>query len=140
MITLDIEDEILTKAQSLSQRRYDAIAHAFSVQFPDVDGVIGVSYVSDIEIRRLNRMYRNKDAVTDVLSFASDFVSHTGVLGDVVICFDQAMRQAESGDIELEVVDLMVHGILHVLGYDHEIPPDAAVMFPLQDRLVSLVL
>ena len=140
MILLDLEDEMLSDAQKLPQATYDAIATAVSARFPDVGGVIGVSYVSDDEIRRLNRMYRQKDKVTDVLSFASDFVEHTGTLGDVIISYDQALRQAEEGDIELELVDLIVHGILHVLGYDHEDPGDAAVMFPLQDSLVASAL
>ena len=148
MILLEIEDDLLAEAQKLPRRTYDAIAQQVSARFPDVGGVIGVSYVSDDEIRRLNRMYRGKDRVTDVLSFASDFVEHTGTLGDVIISFDQAMRQSISfasdaagqGDIELELVDLIVHGVLHILGYDHEDPADAAVMFPLQDALVSAVL
>lgn len=140
MILLDVEDESLSVAQKLPQQTYAAIAERVSARFPDRGGVIGVSYVSDEEIQRLNRMYRGKDKVTDVLSFASDFVEHTGTLGDVIISYDQAVRQAEEGDIELELVDLIVHGILHVLGYDHEEPADAAVMFPIQDSLVGAVL
>ena len=116
------------------------MSRAFAVRFSDVEGTIGVSFVDDNEIRRLNRLYRQKDAVTDVLSFASDFAEQTRYLGDVVVSFDQAIRQSEAEDIELELVDLIVHGMLHILGYDHEKPDDAAVMFPLQDSLVANVL
>ncbi len=140
MIELDVVDDGLREEHKLPESKYRALAAAVSARFPDIGGVIGVSYVDDDEIRRLNRVYRQKDAVTDVLSFASDFVAHTGVLGDVVLSYPQAVRQAEGGDIELEIVDLLVHGILHVLGYDHEEPADAAVMFPLQDSLVASVL
>ncbi len=149
MIELDVVDDIVPAGEALPETTYHKIAEAVSARFPDVGGVIGVSYVDDGEIRRLNRMYRGKDAVTDVLSFASDFVEHTGTLGDVIISYTQAVRQATSvatdvagreGDVELELVDLIVHGILHVLGYDHEEPVDAAVMFPIQDSLVAAVL
>lgn len=140
MITLDVTDDLVPAGEALPELKYQRIADAVSAKFPDVSGVIGVSYVTDGEIQRLNRMYRGKDAVTDVLSFASDYVEHTGTLGDVIISYAQAVRQAENDDVELELVDLIVHGILHVLGHDHEEPADAARMFPLQDSLVASVL
>jgi len=104
-------------------------------------GEMGLAFVYDEEIQRLNRMYRNKDAVTDVLSwsyFEEDPGSET--LGDIVISYDQAKRQSNDGDVELEVVDLIVHGMLHVLGYDHELPEEAGEMFPLQDKIVAEIL
>lgn len=140
MIELDVVDDVVSAGEVLPASTYRTIANAVSARFPDVGGVIGISYVDDGEIRRLNRMYRGKDAVTDVLSFASDFVEHTGTLGDVIISYAQAVRQADEGDVELELVDLIVHGILHVLGYDHEEPADAVIMFPLQDSLVASIL
>ncbi len=148
MIELDVVDDSIPAGEALPESTYRIIADAVSVRFPDIGGVIGVSYVDDGEIRRLNRMYRGKDAVTDVLSFASDFVEHTGTLGDVIISYAQAVRQATSvapdvaghADIELELVDLIVPGILHVLGDAHEEPADAAMMFPIQDSLVASIL
>ncbi len=140
MITLDIVDDSVPNGDRLSEETSRRILEAFAHRFPELQGTIGISYVDDAEIRRLNRVYRGKDAVTDVLSFASDFGNHTGVLGDVVISFDQAVRQSEENDVTLELVDLIVHGILHILGYDHEKPEDAAVMFPLQDILVNAAL
>ena len=100
-------------------------------------GEVSVAVVSDRRVRALNRQFRGKDAVTDVLSFASGFPVQSGELGDVLISYAQALRQSEDGDVELECVDLVVHGILHVLGYDHERAEDADVMFPLQDRIVA---
>ena len=139
MITFEIEQDLVPKSSRLSGERLAAIAHAVSMREGADCGTIGVSFVDDTEIQRLNRLYRNKDKVTDVLSFASDYVEQTGHLGDVIIDFAQAERQAE-GDIELELTDLLVHGILHVLGYDHEEPTDAERMFPLQDAIVADVL
>lgn len=137
MITLNVDDDLVPAAARLGSR-YATITAAVHAALPNApDGEITVTYVPDDEIRRLNRMYRQKDAVTDVLSFASGFPEHSHELGDVIISYDQAVRQAEAGDVELECVDLVVHGILHILGYDHERPEDADAMFPLQDRIVA---
>jgi len=84
--------------------------------------------VGDAEIRRLNRDYRGKDRPTDVLSFSLREGAYGDVsraLGDVVISLETAARQARErramiGD---EVDRLLVHGILHLAGYDHEISP-----------------
>lgn len=137
MITLTVDDSLVPEGARLGAR-YDAIAASVNAALPTLpDGEVAVSYISDDEIRRLNRMYRGKDAVTDVLSFASGFPEQSHELGDVLISYDQAVRQAENGDVELECTDLVVHGILHVLGYDHERAEDAERMFPLQDRIVA---
>jgi probable rRNA maturation factor len=85
-----------------------------------------VSLVSDAEIHELNRKYRQKDRPTDVLAFAMR-EGETGpgdlaVLGDVVISLDTAERQAQRLRRTLadEVRVLLIHGVLHLLGYDHE--------------------
>lgn len=141
MITFDLEHDLVPSEHRVSAERLAAIANAVAARVSHANrGTIGVSFVDDGEIRRLNRLYRGKDAVTDVLSFAADFGEQTGQLGDVVIAYDQAVRQAQDGDVELEIADLLVHGILHVLGYDHEVPEDAAVMFPIQDAIVAEIL
>ncbi|HEY6360562.1 MAG TPA: rRNA maturation RNase YbeY [Vicinamibacterales bacterium] len=84
-----------------------------------VRGGVTVAIVPDARVRALNRQYRRKDAPTDVLSFPSD---ERGYLGDVVIAGGVARRQArEAGHAfgtELRV--LALHGLLHLLGYDHE--------------------
>ncbi len=97
------------------------------------DAEVSVSFVSNNEIRRLNRAYRNKDSITDVLSFPLgangkyDINKETGcaLLGDVVISLETAMRQAEiyGHSLEREIGFLTVHSMLHLLGYDHEISP-----------------
>jgi probable rRNA maturation factor len=80
---------------------------------------VTVAIVSDARVRALNRQYRKKDRATDVLSFPSE---ERGYLGDVVIAAGVAARQArEAGHsraTELRV--LALHGLLHLLGYDHE--------------------
>ncbi len=89
----------------------------------------------DAEIRRLNKTYRSLDQATDVLSFPQDedAVNESGetLLGDVVISVETAARQAEDHHLSFneELILLAIHGILHLLGYDHErSPQDARVM------------
>jgi len=90
---------------------------------------LSLTFVNDEQIRELNRDYRGKDSATDVLSFPQDdgdgFVSVPGMpvmLGDIVISLPRAQEQAASfgHSLEREVVYLAVHGMLHLLGYDHE--------------------
>jgi len=85
-----------------------------------------VSLVDDAEIHRLNRDYRGKDRPTDVLAFAMRegrrVPDDNAMLGDVVISLDTAVRQAcrRGATAAQEVQTLLIHGILHLLGYDHE--------------------
>jgi probable rRNA maturation factor len=85
-----------------------------------------VAFVSDRAMRGLNRRWRGKVGTTDVLSFPSgqeEFEKGVGLsLGDVVVSVEQAARQAaEHGlDFEGEVAQLILHGLLHLCGYDHE--------------------
>lgn len=80
-----------------------------------------ISFVSDGDMRELNGRYRNIDRTTDVLSFAQRDVGGSGVLGDVVISYDTAVRNSRRSSVavEGEIRRLVVHGILHLLGFDH---------------------
>ncbi len=83
-----------------------------------LDGVeLSLLLTDDEEIRKLNRTYRQKDKPTDVLSFPMD----EEVLGDVVISIERAQSDAleEGKGLDLKMAELLVHGILHLLGYDH---------------------
>lgn len=83
-----------------------------------------VALISDSEIRKLNREFRNIDAATDVLSFPGgcDFPSDQKYLGDIAISLPAARRQAaQLGHSELrELLILLAHGIIHLSGFDHE--------------------
>jgi len=84
-----------------------------------------IAFVSDRSMRELNRLWRHKRGTTDVLSFPSqqdDFEKLDGsTLGDVVISVEQAARQAKDNDLTLdqEIAQLILHGLLHLCGYDH---------------------
>jgi probable rRNA maturation factor len=141
MISFDVYQRLVPPGERITKARLAKLSQALANATPSqTEGKIDVSFITDEEIQRLNRMYRNKDKVTDVLSFASGGAGLSGQLGDVLISYPQAVRQAEEGDVELEIADLFVHGVLHILGYDHEVAEDADVMFPLQDKLVAEIL
>lgn len=94
---------------------------------------LSVLLVDDDEIRQLNREYLSRDHPTNVLAFAmregEDRHLHPALLGDVVISTETAEREAQQRGVTLEeeVTLLLVHGILHLLGYEHEgVPEEAA--------------
>jgi len=107
----------------------------------------GIVITGDATVRDLNRRYRGEDAPTDVLSFAfgvdaEEFVLPPGKsnrLGDVVISLPAARRQAKQArhSLEREVAVLLVHGLLHLLGYDHATDDDARVMESHQAALLT---
>jgi len=107
---------------------------------------LSVMLADDATVHELNRTYRGTDAPTDVLSFSQaegdDFAQPEGTaphLGDVIISVDTARRQAAEYGVSLqdEVSHLLVHGVLHLLGYDHEEPEDAQAMQLQEDAILG---
>lgn len=107
---------------------------------------LSVTFVDKDEIQEINKMYRDKDKVTDVISFAleEDEPEITGiemprVLGDIIICTDVAQEQADSygHSFERELGFLALHGFLHLLGYDHMNEQDEKQMFGRQDQILN---
>jgi probable rRNA maturation factor len=124
------------------------------------DAALCVAIVDDVEMQALNLQYRGVDAPTDVLSFAthddapsqdapgpgSTFVvapeqeqEISAYLGDVIVAFPQVVAQAaqQGHGIERELRLLVVHGVLHLLGYDHATAPDEARMWAIQDQILG---
>ena len=84
-----------------------------------------IAFISDDRMKHLNEMFRSKDTTTDVLSFPhepDEFDPDKDNLGDIVISTEQAQRQAvENGlSLDAEIKQLILHGVLHLSGYDHE--------------------
>ena len=103
---------------------------------------LSVALVGDQEMRPLNAKYRKKNKTTDVLSFSADpgMTSKGGLLGDVIISVEQAKRQAKERNHSLkkEMATLLIHGILHLLGYDHERSQrQAKIMATLEQKLLG---
>ena len=117
-----------------------------------IDAEVSVTVVGGEEIRELNRDYRGKDSVTDVLSFpqfddhdelAEDLLSdeYTTLVGDVVICYDRAVSQSEEygTGITRELVYLFVHSILHLMGYDHEEDEERRIMRAREEEIMAAI-
>ena len=127
---------------------------ALGLALEDLETEIGVTVVDDEEIRGLNRDYRGNDKVTDVLSFPQ-FEGHEDLLddliysaedegsvslvGDVVICFDQAARQAEEYGTGMtrEMLYLFVHSVMHLFGYDHMEEGEKKIMRAREEKVLS---
>ena len=92
-----------------------------------------VSLTNDRELRQLNKKYANEDHATDVLSFAQE----APLLGDVIISVETAARQAKAAKHSLvaELFHLAVHGMVHLMGYDHATKAEKRVMFGYEAKL-----
>lgn len=100
-----------------------------------------LTFITDSEMKKLNYKYRKKNKTTDVLSFSQDdyFNQKRKVLGDILISKPKAKKQAKAAGHRLidEYRLLAIHGLLHLLGYDHERIKDEVIMFALQKKLID---
>lgn len=116
----------LQRKVPLDSRSFDSFLHTCLKLVAETTGrYASVALVSDRRMKELNRFFRSKDLTTDVLSFAHEpdkFDSDKSNLGDIVISVEQAARQAEENGVALEneIKQLILHGLLHLCGYDHE--------------------
>ena len=88
------------------------------------DSNINLSFISSEEMQELNKEFRGIDKDTNVLSFENQDISreHTKVLGDIAICYPYVVNEAivSEKDLDSHISHMFIHGILHILGYDHE--------------------
>lgn len=144
--------ETLNEWQQIAENVYQA---TFKPYFSNHEVVL--SFCKGPEIQKLNNYFRNIDEPTDVLSFNSignlsedlakfedlseveEEVETDATLGDVIICIEKAQKQALEKNISLkeELHILFIHGVLHLLGYDHETPEEAKEMFALQEKILT---
>ena len=107
------------------------------------NAIFSIIFVTPEEIQKLNSEYRKIDRVTDVISFAleddEDKILDLRILGDIYICIDKMLEQAKDyGHSEKrELCFLFVHGLLHLLGYDHQTVEEEKEMFGLQDKILE---
>ncbi len=108
------------------------------------NSIFSIILVNDDTIKKINKDYRKIDKITDVISFAfednNDFKNNDiRVLGDIYISIPQMERQAKEygNTIKRELSFLTIHGLLHLLGYDHMTKEDEKVMFALQEVLLN---
>ena len=116
------------------------LARAILSDVGEASAELGILFVGDQRMRGLNRRYRGKDRTTDVLAFPMRGVPHSSshLLGDVVIAVPTAARQAKQGHRSLaeELTVLLVHGILHLCGYDHERSKTEARRMHRRERMI----
>ena len=106
------------------------------------NSILDIYITSDEEIKELNKSYRQKNKPTDVLSFnINEFVGDYYYLGEIVISYETAQRQAleYEASIEQEITRLLVHGIVHLMGYDHELSEeDNKIFFEKQESALAI--
>jgi probable rRNA maturation factor len=142
VILLEINQSRLIGGQrmpiALANRAARAVSSALGKMrgFERAGGTVSVAFVSPEKMKQLNFEYRGKNAITDVLSFP---LQDGDTVGEVILSYEKAALQAEerSHSTRDELVFLLVHGLLHVFGFDHERPKDAAHMFPLQASILK---
>ncbi|KIX90188.1 rRNA maturation factor [Staphylococcus microti] len=149
MFTIDFNDHTDLVEQAWIDQIEQLLTFAKAQEGIDEAAELSVSFVDEEEIQTINRDYRDKDKVTDVISFAFEeeedvFEGFEGaeiprVLGDIIICTDVAKAQAEqyNHSFERELGFLALHGFLHLLGYDHMTEAEEKEMFGRQDAILN---
>lgn len=133
--TSEAGSPIGASAQAISMAVLESLGRA--------DAELSIALVDDERMQALNRDWRGKDATTDVLSFSQIEGESVGgdsrMLGDVVISVPVLERQAADGGwtVEEELARLLLHGVLHLLGFDHEDADDARTMRSEEGRIVA---
>jgi probable rRNA maturation factor len=97
----------------------EGVAAKFLKKYKKTKHEVSIAFIGDAEMKKLNKIYRGIDKPTDVLAFPGE---EKGFLGEIVIDYAQIKRQAKlySGSVREELVFILVHGLLHLLGYDDE--------------------
>ena len=126
--------------KQIGSRKFKKIAETILDLLEQSSAELSVALVGNEEIRKLNRKFRGKDYATDVLSFPveNDLPGPERLLGDVIISVEKAREQAKERGrtFDEEMITLLVHGIVHLLGYDHErSPKDSRAMNRLEKRI-----
>lgn len=140
MITLRIDSPY--KRLKLDSALEKAATAALRQQKADLRAELTLVLTSDAQVQKLNRRFRGEDHATDVLSFPEDEPDlETGqrYLGDVVISLPRARAQAKAGghSLQAELQLLAVHGVLHLLGFDHGEAVEREAMWAAQDKILA---
>lgn len=129
-------------------KEYSAAVAQEVLKYIGESAELTIKFVSAHEIKKLNCIFRNIDKVTDVLSFpatntkAGDKVDpQEEYLGDMAICLKQTKKQAKEygNTLEAEVKKLIIHSILHLVGYDHILDQDYKIMSEKEEEIASKI-
>jgi rRNA maturation RNase YbeY len=111
------------RSKSVTTRKWTTLTAKMLEAIGKPEATVTIAFVSDARIRELNRRFRGIDKATDVLSFPnSEFIAADDNLGDIAISLARAEVQARDNDLgfDQEIAQLILHGLLHLCGYDHE--------------------
>ncbi len=139
MNSYEIIDEFGFEAPEVLTKVIDKALEKENVE----NSIFNIIFVGSEEIQQINKEYRGKDSVTDVISFAlmdgKKLASPVNVLGDIYVCIPRMYEQAENygHSTVREICFLCVHGILHLLGYDHSIDEEEKEMFRKQEEVLN---
>ena len=142
MIVIQTEKDLAVEINR--QMLQKAIAMALSMHGKkDLD--VTLRLTNDEEMHELNLEFRNQDNPTDVLSFNYNFIdpeTDREYLGDIIISIETAIHQAEEHNLTInqELAFLAIHGTLHLLGYDHQLPEQEDSMFQMQEKIFEKLL
>ncbi len=135
------------KNSNISEKFVKSVVTEVLGGFPKYKGCgLSVNLVGETKIKTLNNLYRHKNKVTDVLAFSLNDIKTQGDyaqdLGDVFICLPQIKKQAQELKISFkeEFTRILVHGVLHLLGFDHVEKKAEQKMFLVQEKIVSKIL
>lgn len=137
---------INTPSFSLNQEMIQSIFHHLSQEIQIIQkGTINIVFVSWDEIQSLNKSYRNKDAQTDVLSFHYfdnySKISENDIAWELIFCEEKILSQWKEYGLweEFEFYKLLIHSLLHILWYDHEIDSEYEIMQSLENKIAFWV-
>lgn len=131
------EPNLLALAQKAT---YETMLH---LGFSDIESELSLVFTNDEAIKAINAQWRNKDKATNVLSFPAFDVEPNEepdvMLGDIIIAYETVEREAaeENKPFDHHLTHLFVHGLLHLLGYDHENDEDAEIMEALEREILA---
>ncbi|QPC46922.1 rRNA maturation RNase YbeY [Mangrovibacillus cuniculi] len=143
---LDETEKVTEQEQALVEK---LLQHAAEVEEVPEESEVSVTFVTNEQIRVINHDYRGKDQATDVISFAMEEMGEDELeiigediplmLGDIIISIERAREQAEEygHTYERELGFLAIHGLLHLLGYDHMTEEDEKKMFGKQEEILT---
>ncbi|MBI4713883.1 rRNA maturation RNase YbeY [Candidatus Uhrbacteria bacterium] len=134
MIRAEVNQTLLESGQRFPISKLSKILRLVSREVKAKKYTVSIAFVDNKTMRFANSVYRGKDSVTDVLSFPL-----TKDSGELLISYSRASRQAKKikHSAEKEITFLIIHGLLHLFGYDHEKSKDAEKMFSLQTKILN---
>lgn len=149
-LLVDFLDETHSVSEDVFNLIENLLQYAYKEEKIKEDCEVSITFVTNDNIQKINHHYRDKDAPTDVISFALEEQSEDELeiigdeslpvhLGDIVISIEKAKEQAEEYEhsFEREIGFLAVHGFLHLLGYDHETDEEEKEMFERQENILQ---